>query len=147
MHHRERWGITTHPPHPRFLSDHQEALPAILTLGKKKDPFQKPNTCNEQITKTILPGVPSPRHPSWKCQHSPYRWERPWNWELVPQHPATCVLPLESSLARWLQGLRWWPDWGHRQRAPSGHSVAKQRSHISPGCGGGRPLKWAAGHT
>lgn len=76
-------------------------------------PFENQNTCNEQTTKTIFTGVPSPRNPSWKCQHSPYRCERPWKWSPSVGQPAS-----------YLWSLLWPGDYGDPSDGQSGVVVS-----------------------
>lgn len=103
----------------------QRPQPGKVTPSKNQKPYTK-----TILTGCPVPGIPTRRVPTFTSQEL---WQAE---ETVSRLPVTCVLPLESSLAKWPQGPQWWRDWGRHPRAPSGHSVAKQRSCISPRYGG-----------
>lgn len=127
---RQRWGIIS----LQFSAWPQRGTACSFHSKGKWSPLEKQKLArkkNHQHHSYGLGGL-SLEFPLKSCRHSSYRrCEKAV--DTVSQLWVICVLPLESSLAKWLRGPQWWPDWGRPPRAPSGHSVVKQRSHISPG--------------
>lgn len=136
---RQRWGIIS----PQFSAWPQGGTACSFRSKGKWSPLEKQKLArkkNHQHHSSWFGGL-SLELPLKSCRHSSYRrCEKAM--DTGSQLRVICVLPLASSLAKWLRGPQWWPGWGHPPRAPSVRSVVKQRSQISPGYRRGLWREW-----